>query len=302
MNSSTLLAGRKPVFSLIAAGLALASLPAQSATLRPDQVSGLQLWLEAQSNVDVSGGKVTQWQNLGGSINALGVVDAEPTYLPTGGSNGTPAIGFSGGNRLKADGIQSTTVSELTAFAVVSLANLTANHVIMDDKSLSSNNPGFYLAMRKGSTTSYLEFRTIDIHLRDDPENPLANINHSLTLPSSYDGESIVLMARITSTGTTTLRIGDLAESTVEGSYSLTNIKGTSPFHIGASHNGSWAFDNPISSVVIFNEALSDSDAEGVYNYLYETQVAIPEGKTMSFLGVGLLAWWLTRRVTAAAR
>ncbi len=296
-NISPLHFARQFLMPFCTAALLLATgSPAESATIQPDQVSGLQLWLEARSNVDVdSENKVTRWHTLAGSIDAVPAIDAAPVYAPSGGPGGGPAIQFSGGSRLTASGIQSTTESELTAFVVVSLTDLVGNQGILDDKALSSNNPGFYLAARTSGSTTNIEFRVIDIAIRDT----VPNINHSLVLPSSYDGENIVIMARISANGTTTLRIGDLAETTIDRTLSLTNIKGTSNFTIGAGSTGAWGLENSVSSVVLFNRALSDSEAEGVYDYLYQTQV-IPEGKTASLLGLGVVAWMLFRRYAPA--
>lgn len=263
-----------------------------SQTINPGDVAGLQLWLNAGSGVTTNeSSHVTQWNDIseGTSYNAVQASAALPLYQPTAGGGGSPTLGFSGGNNLAASGAQSTVSNSLTLFVVFSLNAVGQNHMLVDSKQSTSNNRGFYLAVRNNDR---LEFR-----VQNEGASGFS-LNQTIALPTNPIGEYYVAMARIDTDGTGTLRILDTID-TVEREQTLTNISGSGAFTIGSNSSASPSFylDGAISSVLLYDHALSDLQANAVYNYLYEHHV-IPEPATVAVLSCGaLLGVILVRRM-----
>ncbi|HWL53402.1 MAG TPA: LamG-like jellyroll fold domain-containing protein [Chthoniobacteraceae bacterium] len=274
-------AGKYSALAILTLGLLNPS--AHGAILSPTEVNGLQLWLDAREGVNVTGAnRVTQWNDQSGGTTyhaAPPATEQQPLYLPSG----TPSIRFDGSRQLRAAGAQGAMQNEMTAFVVVSLKELGRNQMFLDDKGGTSNNDGFYLGIRESNK---VEFRVIDSTFPSS--GPGAFLNHSLSLPTGYTEGYLVIVARVSSDGTTTLRVGD-QETTNPGTLSLENIKGSGEFlSIGSNSGGSWGLDGQIASVLIYDTALSNHDVGEVYDYLYSVHV-IPEPQTAILTGAGFL-------------
>ena len=67
----------------------------------PTQLAGLQLWLEPDVGVVLSGSNITTWQDQSGNSKNVTNSGNYPTYNASGGPNGLPQIQFNGSQTLK---------------------------------------------------------------------------------------------------------------------------------------------------------------------------------------------------------
>lgn len=253
----------------------------------PDTIPSLQLWYRADQGVTAgTNDLVSQWtsQAEGGHTATQGTEANQPLFESTGGGGGSSTLRFTSDDYLQASGAQNTVSTAMTLFVVFSLDATGVNMGLVDTKSSISNNRGFYLAVR---SSNQLEFRVQDIGASG------TSMNHSLPLPASPIGDHFVAMARIDDEGNGTLRLLNNVVTT-ERELALTNISGSSIFTMGANTQGNWGLNGSISSVVLFNEALNDTQANQVYDYLYNTHV-VPELTSGALLSLGLLSLTIKR-------
>ncbi len=253
----------------------------------PDTIPSLQLWYRADQGVTAgTNDLVSQWtsQAEGGHTATQGTEANQPLFESTGGGGGSSTLRFTSDDYLQASGAQNTVSTAMTLFVVFSLDATGVNMGLVDTKSSTSNNRGFYLAVR---SSNHLEFRVQDLGASG------TSMNHSLALPASPIGDHFVAMARIDDEGNGTLRLLNNVVTT-ERELALTNISGSSIFTMGANTQGNWGLNGSISSVVLFNEALSDTQANQIYDYLYNTHV-VPELTSSALLSLGLLSLTIKR-------
>ena len=85
---------------------------------QPSNLSGLTLWLSADSNINVTSGKVIQWNDLSGNGNHFipPIINDQPSYITSPFLNGFEAVVFDGTDRLES--ITNFSFSNATIFIV----------------------------------------------------------------------------------------------------------------------------------------------------------------------------------------
>ncbi|MFA9478833.1 hypothetical protein ACERK3_11065 [Phycisphaerales bacterium AB-hyl4] len=262
--------------------------PAVASTVQPDEISGLQMWLHAGQGVQLDGQqRVQTWEDQSGAtVFSASEADeaSRPTLNPTGGPAGNPTIEFDD-HRLVAEGVQDTAPNEMTIFGVVSTNDLGKRQMIFDTKAHVTNNSGFYVAFREWAG-EHVEFRVINEH------------NDSMTLRVSSDdfsaeddisvGDHMMIMARIDSTGAITLRVNDaVLNGQMDNPGALAHNR---HLGIGGVYNSAAdRFDGTVSAALFYNRALNDTEADDVFQHLYNTHIIPEPGMGMSMLGLSSL-------------
>lgn len=233
------------------------------ADINPIDPPGLKAWFSSNQGLIVDGDKVTYWTDKTMSYTAVSTSNLEPTKIS--GPTIYPALDFNS-SEMKVPSLSTAWSTEFTFFFVVSIDALN-NGFLMDTKNATSSNRGVFL--RPGTTAG----GSVQMRVYDGA-NPNA-MENTLSFSSSDLGQYVVLMARMTDEGVSTMRIGDNV-NTVNHGISITNISGVSEFTLGAASVGGHNFDGAITAMLIYDKALSDADANGVYSYLEKTYL-IPE-------------------------
>lgn len=294
--------------TLLATMLLTSGLFCHAAVIAPGDVSGLTLFLDSQTGITTDGsGNVSQWndQAVHGPYHAVqSNADRRPTYSGAGGGGGSPTLLFDGiggsdatqGSYLRADGAQASVTNSLTMFVVFSLHSNSTSMALVDAGNVNSNLRGFGLYSH---STSGLTVTFKDPGYTNETGTPGNNMT---THPTSISKDNIALnqftvaAVRIESDGSVYLRAGDIS-TTTNRSLALTNISGYNDWlAIGSNTPGSWRLDGAISSVALYNRALSNEEIDGIYNFMYETY-AIPEPHTaILLLGVAISSLTFRRK------
>lgn len=275
-----------------------------SSTL-PSDIAGLQLWLDASKGITTNPeGNVTSWLDQGNhspqrsafaSTTNSGTTPQfipPPTYNATGGHQGTPTIDFNNGQNVLqvSSSVNSSIVTEFTAFMVLSLNSWESQYLI-DNKNRGTTNRGFYLRAYTSGSNPSLQFRAYD---QNGDQKTMLNTDMTITTNSYELGDFIVTMISLNSEGVMTIRFGDQVHIS-DRDHSITSIMGSTPLSLGGVvYGASGNLDGSISSALFYNRALNSQEIEDVYGYL--TQTHIPEPSTWGALGAGLLVCVLFRK------
>lgn len=221
----------------------------------PDQLTGLTLWLKADSITANDGDALSTWSDSSGNGNDAtnsGAAGTKPAYKLTY-TNGKPAVTFDGGDGFTVANEPNFDIETLTAFIVATRAS------------------GSGAIMGK-STTLYTDGRRRKLQFAFGATSFVAS--------SGSDGTSVSVTVTTTavpaiysfaSSSNTSHKFnynGTNTNSTTTLSESSSNFNNTSLL-IGSNFAiGTEGFIGDVAEIILFNRALSDDEIMGVMNYL----------------------------------
>lgn len=240
----------------------------------PDEVSGLELWLDSEYGVIEHGGKLSQWTSKEGSEHAQQTSEQrQPTFLSDGTPTGLPAIQFEADKEdvkasdfLQLSGVLLGVNREFTAFVVVSLQDLEEQQVIFDNKNGTSDASGFYLHYKVWNGARILQLRGID-----DNETAKAYFEVNLDIEELLTNDPhafFVIGMRMDPERRRSLQAGSLLIESASGEP-IKNIAGKYPLYIGSTRGDNFHFTGKIASMVFYNRALSNPEMDAVTEYLH---------------------------------
>lgn len=220
----------------------------------PASVSGLKLWLKADAIIGlVDGDLMTQWDDLSGNgyhYNASGGL--RPAYK-TNIANGKPAVLFSGAQYLTGTARQNLLTSFHTIFIVAQATDVSL-----------ANSQYFF---SDGGARVVL-FTATDGHLT-------GNIYTSGTVGAvagvGKNGETFVLdhmhKADVGSNDVFVRRTGGHLENS--GVANLSTLNAADPTYVGGRSGASRYLTGYIFEVIVYDNAISDADRDGIRTYLH---------------------------------
>lgn len=261
-GSGVTLTNYAPNGSLIEYIISMTSGVATAAVFSPSDISGLQLWLDADdsSTITLNGSTVSQWNDKSGnSYNvSQGTASYQPTYS-TAQLNGKNVVTFDGtADHILNDSLASVASGNnvpITMFIVFKQLSSGTNEYGVVFGSSSSIQPVF--CMMTNSSQLAAQQRT--------DAGTLTTAYSSVSSTSAYRVQSIVLSS-------SNLTVYNNGTSAATSSFTPAQTS-FDTFTIGAwrrsgSMNGIAFLHCDIAEVVIYNSALSTSDRNSVEDYL----------------------------------
>jgi len=230
--------------------------------IEPDAISGLILWLKANSGVTLDGSNVTGWADQSGNGNDAYVLNSgeEPEFA-SNIINGNPALSFNGtGQVLQIDDAASLDISALSVFIVCAKdGNGQQNDVLFIKNGNTENDQAVYGLVPYSSGNWKASYDDGDGWSDHDPgfsinnDNNFHIIGYHVNASSSYAFQDNL-------------------------SPNNTNAAGTIPTTDGSLQIGGYnqSFGNPsgeffygkISEFILYNNVISQSDRTGLLSYL----------------------------------
>lgn len=224
-------------------------------TFSPSDISGLKIWLKADSLVLSNNDPVTTWADSSGNSNDVtqGSAGAKPTYK-TNIHNGKPSLSFDGGDSL-ANASLSATVSLNTGCTIF---------VVFSHTIGSSLGSWKYIQRIDSSVSGYLILCSPNGNAGGEDEAWVdVNGTTAARFTGLNDGVAHILGIKYSGTVATPY-IDGTAGSTVSGTIS----NAANRLYIGSNNAGSENFNGYISEYIAYNSQLSDADRQSVEGYL----------------------------------
>ncbi|MBC7412549.1 MAG: hypothetical protein H7331_08875, partial [Bacteroidia bacterium] len=217
----------------------------------PSTITGLKLWLHADSGITQSGDTVSAWaDNSGNNNNAVQTNNANRPKLVANVLNGHPGVRFNGTNVLNGTKIANLDTASLTIFIVASGSSMSGWNVLFD---LGAWGPGgmwiFQLANKLGiycNQSHYLS-NNVSLNYAGFPPTILQTKKAYNVLSEIYTNTNIV------------------------GSSSATKFIssfGNDNFNIGADPSYPDRWNGDVFEIILFNKLLSTAENTIVNNYL----------------------------------
>jgi hypothetical protein len=214
-----------------------------STGLSPNMISGLAIWLQANSINQSNGSLVSNWaDSSGNSNNAVAVNSAT---LNTTGLNGQPTLTFSG-----------------TDYYTITIGSGTP---------INTNSFSAFIVQKPGNNTTYgmalssngTDDEEFDINW---PSNGLSATYLSRTIGTPYSFTvGTPLISSLVTTSSTGIPYNN---GTAEGSSLPDSVRPTN-FHIGNYAFGSgYYYGGSISEIIVYNTTLTNTQRAAVENYL----------------------------------
>ena len=214
---------------------------------QPTNLPGLMLWLSADSNINVTSGKVIQWNDLSGNGNHFTppLISDQPSYLFSPFLNGFAGVVFDGTDRLLS--ISNFSLSNATIFIVATQNTGDASFGRLIDHSYNS---GFWIG-RSGSAIGggFMEGAA-----------PYGNFN------SIQDNKPAILS--LVRNGATTSYYINSNPFTTPTRITNSNPTSTNKIALGATLTGGNPGKKNIYEVIIYNINLSNANILSVEYYL----------------------------------
>lgn len=219
---------------------------------QPTDIPNLTIWLAADSNVSVSSGKVTQWNDLSGNNNHFiaPLVGDQPNYVAGTVLNGFTGIVFDGTDRLES--LNTFSFSNATVFVVSTQNTGDANFGRLIDHSY---NLGFWLGKYGGIGGGFIEGGA-----------PYGNYN-----ALADNKPAILSIVRNGATSSYFLNSSGFAMPTRTTAATPTAINKIS---LGSTITGANLGKKNIYEVIIYSSSLTASDRLAVETYLRDKYTA----------------------------
>lgn len=223
----------------------------------PSDLSGLGLWLRADSLSLSDGDPVSTWTDESASARSfVGSGAARPTFK-TGILNGLPVVRFDGTD----DRLASSASFDMVGSLVSAGGNATTVFLLM--KQIGSDDENVLLHWSSGEHTNFVLYLTYGDTLYFDCGNqPTARL--SSAQPVGWDDEFHIVEC---------FRNGSSAEIVIDdtlltsGSMSTSLASGSLQLEIGGSTGVKLTGD--IGEIVVYNRALNTTERGDVYDYLF---------------------------------
>ena len=226
---------------------------------RPTQISGLKLWLKADSNYSLNGSEVSAWNDCSGNnYNATQSTSANrPTWVDAV-INNKPVVRFDGIN----DSLLGSTISNIESracdmFIVISGATESAQDAFSTFFGIGSRGSGF-MACR------YLWSANQDMVLQNSSTYLFSSAND---LPNSGYNYKIFQISKEFNTSLDAYINGNLIASS--SSSGATGSFTNNAFVLGKMYGSYTSFyKGDMAEVIIYNSVLSSTDRQKVVDYL----------------------------------
>lgn len=239
----------------------LASLGAGGPGFTPTQLSGLALWLKADSLGLSDGTAVSSWTDSSGNgRNAGQATGTKQPLCKTGIVNGLPVVRFDATDCLTTSAIDFTGTSGLTVFAVTANIPSGTDRVIVESSASFSANAGSFILYRDTSNK-------VQVDHRGNVGNGFCvgttNITSTATvLTGWYDFTQAV-------NAENQLYVNGTAEGTKSGGANNTGAFGNHVLNIGARNDGALIpLNGDIAEIILYNSVLSNASRQLVERYL----------------------------------
>ena len=254
--------------------------------------TGLQLWLDANTGVTISGGIVTTWADQSGNgNNVTGSGTTAPTFL-TSGLNGHPTVQFDGVNDL----LNNTTanlVSSGSARTVFVVAQTDYNPSVAEHL---AGGALFTFRRTAGPGVTIMNLGQLDY----DPNPPNWYIYSDAVAVNEDTAHQLGIVTNAFTVTYSSAGTGNLVNEWLNGTAvtvsggNVTSETGATGFTVGNREDNT-AIDGwrgGISAVVVYDSVLSDANRALVENFLIAEFAVVPEPSTVLLLGVGGLLLW----------
>jgi len=220
-----------------------AILGAAGASFSPDDIAGLQLWLDAsdESTITESSGSVSQWDDKSGNGNH--VSQGTAADQPTTGVNTLNGLNVISWNNDVLANTSLDLVQPLTTFVVVN-GGSAGNYVFDSDEDNGGTNR--LSLFKDASTGKFAYFAT-----SSGVVGNLAATSGSVVQTVEWNGSSSSMWQN-----------GSLD---VAGA---TGAAGTDGFRVGRRHDSSFFWVGDIAEILVYDSALSTTDREALEVYL----------------------------------
>jgi PKD repeat protein len=218
----------------------------------PPTISGLQLWLTADSGVTEVSGKVSGWSDRSGKGNnaVQTVLGSRPSLIPNV-INNLPVLRFDGSRILNGTTIPNLSTSPMSIFVVAS-GNAMSNsfNVLFDLGPYGPN--GMFLSKESNSYTIY--------------SNNTDVLKAGGMMPSSGFGKNIFGFEKQFGVSAEVYVNGTLKATSTDGKYINSFVNGA--YNVGgdASYSGLW--DGDIAEVILYDKALTVGERTSIEDYL----------------------------------
>lgn len=226
--------------------------------MRPNEISGLQLWLRADSNIVLNGSNVSSWNDCSGNNNNASQLNGDnQPFIANSILNGLPIIRFDGTN----DILNGTTIpginsSSMSIFIVANGQNQSTG-VLTSYFEIGNYSTGFsfardlrssYAALFAYTNTKYIQTQT----------GSLPNVGFDFKLLEfikTFNSNAKLYLDGI---------------ETPKGGSNVASLIGTftnSSYHIGQFAGFNY-LKGDIAEIIVFNKSLNDSERLNVEYYL----------------------------------
>jgi hypothetical protein len=253
------------------------TLPGLAFAFTPPDSGNLLVWLDAGAGVTASGGSVSAWADQSGNGNnaAQATAGDQPTLVASSaGFNGQPVLSFNGSSDYLQAPLPVNTVGGLTVFIVAQHDSVSANRAILGGSAGNYGGSSQWFLMQSTASSNFAEINrngSVNTSVTSGTLDTAAHVyamtynGGAETLTQTIDGSSSSSPAIFGNVSYTTLDIGAL-------------VHFGSPFDYG---------DVNIAEILVYDEALSSTDAAIVENYLSSKYVAaVPEPGCLGLMAI----------------
>lgn len=241
---------------VIASVFFLFSIELKAQSFTPDQISGLSLWLKADSGIILSAGTVSQWSDISGNNNnAVQNTDSSyrPSLIPSVPElNGYPAVHFDGVNDL----LNGTTISGIGASSL-------SIFIITKGISTAQVNAKYLFAFGTLSSGYTLFQGSGDVLV---VRNNTSNYTTPISIPNSGYPNTLIEIVKTVGSSVNFYKNASSVASNNTPSNTAPFTDGD--YHMGDGNNGLF-WKGEIAEVIVYQSALSNADRLSVENYLF---------------------------------
>jgi len=230
----------------------------------PSQLSGLALWLKADTGVTLDGsGNVSSWADQSGNgRNATQTDAAKRPTVTSGGVNGLPSLVFSGAQTLLGSG--ALLANGVTAFIVAKYNSASGRSAICNLGTQNASSPSRIFAIEQNTFLSagklglYTSSNSFDSSFQSSANQVRVTVASDLVSGSSVPSTTVYRVNGANQTLT----------STSGGTLYDFNIRLGTNWLIGDIGSGVGYFSGKLSEIIVFDKKLSHSEILQVEDYL----------------------------------
>jgi hypothetical protein len=249
---------------------------AQASFVPPDSAN-LEVWLNAGAGVTASGGNVSAWADQSGNgNNALQGTGADQPLFVSGSSTfgGQPSLSFNGTSDFMQAPLPVNAAGGLTVFVVASHDSANTNRATVGGSQGNYGGASQWFLMESTASSNLAEINRDSATHTSVTSGPLDTSDHVYTL--TYDGGAETL--------TQTIDGSSASSQALFANMSLTTLDLGALVHFGSPFD----YGNVnIAEVLVYDTALSSTDASTVQTYLSDKYTSVPEPGSIGLLIVG---------------